>query len=137
MLRLLYRLQRLVWLVARNLRLLSNRLLRGDSPSSGGLLLLAGGCGAGPNHGPARITVNVPADAQLSVDGRKIESSSTERVFSSPDLKPGTKYYYVFTAEVVRDGKTLTAREVVTIEAGKNTTVSLNPASPAPALASR
>ena len=90
-----------------------------------------------PAAAPATITVNVPADAVVSVDGAKTSSTSTERVFASPDLKPGTIYYYTLTAEVVREGKTLTAREVITVEAGKNTKIALNPTAPAATVASR
>jgi uncharacterized protein (TIGR03000 family) len=63
----------------------------------------------------------------VSIDGRKTTSTSTERTFASPALKPGTIYYYTFTAEVVRDGKTLTAQEIVAVEAGKTTKVSMSP----------
>ena len=65
-------------------------------------------------------------------------STAAERVFTSPELLPGTVYFYTFTAEVVRNGQTLTAREVVPVEAGKKATITLlSQTSGGPSLASK
>jgi uncharacterized protein (TIGR03000 family) len=85
---------------------------------------------------PAFITINVPADAKVRVNGLPTTLSSAQRKFASPELEPNEKYYYMFTAEVVRDGQLLTATEVVIVEAGKRTELTLKPA-PAPAVASK
>jgi uncharacterized protein (TIGR03000 family) len=76
---------------------------------------------------PAFITVNVPADAKISINGANTASTSAVRVFSTPNMRRGTVQYYTFVAEVVRDGKTYTATEKVAVEAGSKTAISLNP----------
>jgi uncharacterized protein (TIGR03000 family) len=85
---------------------------------------------------PATITVSVPADAKITIDGAATKSTSTVRVFSTPELPVGSVYYYTITAEVVRDGKTLTASEKIAVEAGTSLNLNLAP-SPAPTVASK
>jgi uncharacterized protein (TIGR03000 family) len=85
---------------------------------------------------PSLITVNVPADAKVFVDGSVTVSTSTVRVFSTPELRPGAVYYYTFSAEVVRNGKSFTATERVAVETGSNPTITLDPLS-APSVASK
>jgi uncharacterized protein (TIGR03000 family) len=72
---------------------------------------------------PARITVSLPADAKLSVDGVDCPLTSDKRAFDSPTLQPGQRYYYTFTAEVVREGKTRTESKRVIIAAGEKVEV--------------
>ena len=76
---------------------------------------------------PALITVNVPADAKLSIDGVATLSSSNVRMFQTASLKSGTVHYFTFSAEVVRNGLAYTATEKVAVEAGANAVISLNP----------
>jgi uncharacterized protein (TIGR03000 family) len=76
---------------------------------------------------PAYIAVNVPADATITIDGAPTKSTTTTRVFSTPELAPGTVYYYTVVAQVVRDGQTLVAVEKVAVEAGATVQISLNP----------
>jgi uncharacterized protein (TIGR03000 family) len=76
---------------------------------------------------PATITVNVPADAKILIDGAPTTSTSAVRHFTTPTLEGGAVYYYTITAEVVRSGKTFTAVEKVAVEAGANPTISLDP----------
>jgi uncharacterized protein (TIGR03000 family) len=47
-------------------------------------------------------------------------------VFTTPPLEPGYSYSYTLVAEVVRDGQRHTATERVSVEPGRETTVSLN-----------
>jgi uncharacterized protein (TIGR03000 family) len=82
----------------------------------------------GVTAAPAYITVNVPADASISIDGAPTKATSSVRVFATPDLAAGTVYYYTFTATVERDGQKLVATEKIAVEAGVNTQVSLSPA---------
>jgi uncharacterized protein (TIGR03000 family) len=77
---------------------------------------------------PAFITVNVPADAKVTIDGAATVSTSTVRVFQSRNLNPGTVQYYTFVAEVIRDGKSYTATERVAVEAGAKAEITLTPA---------
>ena len=43
---------------------------------------------------PARLFVNLPADAKLTIDGEVTTSTSEERIFVSPELAPGKSYSY-------------------------------------------
>ncbi len=71
----------------------------------------------------ARVTVKLPADARLYVDGVLCPLNSTTRTFNTPDLDAGQRYYYTLKAEVVRDGETRAASKRVVVEAGKEVTV--------------
>src|SRR5262245_7116538 len=68
---------------------------------------------------PARITVHVPADAKVTVDGVECPLTSGARTFDTPKLQPGQQFYYTVQAEVVRDGKTRTETKRVIFEAGR------------------
>ncbi len=68
---------------------------------------------------PATIVVNLPADAKLTIDGRETHARSGRRVFSSPALPPGKKFYYVLKATAVRDGQTVTSEQRVIVSAGQ------------------
>jgi uncharacterized protein (TIGR03000 family) len=74
---------------------------------------------------PATIIVSLPASAVLTVDGVATTSTSATRVFASPALEQGKDFFYTLTAEVVRDGKTLSASKKVSVRAGQETKVSL------------
>ncbi len=76
---------------------------------------------------PAKIVVNLPADAKLTIDDAATVSTSDVRVFVSPKLPRGQEFNYTLTAEVVRDNQKVTASKVVTVRAGRETRVSLNP----------
>ena len=71
----------------------------------------------------ARITVKLPADAKLYVDGTLCPLKTELRSFTTPELDAGQKYYYTLKAEVVRGGETRTARKRVIVEAGKDVAV--------------
>ena len=86
---------------------------------------------------PATISVSLPADARLMVDGIATRAASATRSFVTPALEAGKDYQYTLLAEVVRDGKTLSASEVVTVRAGQRTAVTLTPAITATPVASR
>jgi uncharacterized protein (TIGR03000 family) len=71
----------------------------------------------------AKIVVRLPADAKLTVDNQTTTSQSDRRTFISPPLQNGGDYYYTLKAQVVRDGKSLTATKRVIVQAGKETEV--------------
>jgi uncharacterized protein (TIGR03000 family) len=75
----------------------------------------------------ALITINVPTDAKITIDGAATSSTSAVRVFSTPELAVGAVYYYTFTVQTVREGKVLTATEKVAVEAGGKVELSLSP----------
>ena len=75
------------------------------------------------------MVVNLPADATLKIDGAATKSTAAVRQFTTPVLALGQSYHYTLTAEVVRDGKTLSATETVTVRAGQTSQVELLPTS--------
>jgi len=79
---------------------------------------------------PAVIIVSLPAEAKLSIDGTTTASQTATRVFSSPALESGKDFYYSLTAELVRDGRTVTSTEKVKVRAGEETRVKLEFATP-------
>ena len=76
------------------------------------------------------LTVWVPYDAKVTVNGLETRSSGSRRQFISYGLKPGLGYKYVVRAEVVRNGQVqedtrtvmLTAGQVTAVAFGFNTT---------------
>ena len=74
---------------------------------------------------PATIVVSLPAEAKLSVDGAATQATSTTRVFATPALDRGNEYFYTLTAEIARNGKTVTATKKIAVRAGEETRVSL------------
>lgn len=79
----------------------------------------------------ARITVRLPEEAKLFVDGQACPLTSTPRSFDTPKLEAGRKFYYTLKAEMVRDGQTMVQSQRVVIEAGKKVDVSLENLTPA------
>jgi len=73
---------------------------------------------------PATLTVSLPADAKLTVDGSPTKSTSNLRTFTTPELNPGRTYSYTLKAEYVKDGQAVSAEKVVYVQAGKETKVS-------------
>ena len=71
----------------------------------------------------ARVTVKLPEDAKLYVDGIPCPLKSSPRTFQTPKLEPGRTYAYTLKAEVTRDGRTLSETRQVTLRAGKPVTV--------------
>jgi uncharacterized protein (TIGR03000 family) len=75
--------------------------------------------------GPVSLTVILPADAKLLVDGRPTTTTGARRVFRTPSLTPGQKYEYVLKASVVRDGKTISWSKRVQFQAGQDVAVTM------------
>jgi len=74
---------------------------------------------------PANLYVTLPADATLTIDDQVTTSTSSSRAFITPALQVRAKYQYTLKAQVVRDGRTLTATERVFLRGGESTSVSL------------
>lgn len=83
----------------------------------------------------ATLIVSLPAEAKLAIDGNATTSTTATRVFTTPDLDAGVDFAYTLTAELKRDGQTLTASKQVTVRAGQETRVTLE--FPAASVASR
>jgi uncharacterized protein (TIGR03000 family) len=69
-----------------------------------------------PNVG--RLVVSVPAEAQLFIDGQLMKTTSERRVFRTPTLEPGARYYYDLRAEIVIGGKTESETVRVIVQGG-------------------
>jgi uncharacterized protein (TIGR03000 family) len=74
---------------------------------------------------PATIVVELPADAKLLIDDTATTSTSSRRVFVSPDLDTGREYHYTLKAEAMRDGKLVKVEKQVAVRGGETTPVTL------------
>jgi len=74
---------------------------------------------------PATIVVTLPVDAKLTIDDTATKATSGTRVFSSPVLEPGKDYFYTLKAEMIQDGKPVTASKRISVRAGEETRVNL------------
>jgi uncharacterized protein (TIGR03000 family) len=72
-----------------------------------------------PNAAPARLTVELPEDAQLYVDGNLTKGTGITRNFHTPDLSNGSTYYYDLKAVVVVEGKTISEEKRVLVRSGE------------------
>jgi uncharacterized protein (TIGR03000 family) len=79
----------------------------------------------GSQGNEAIIVVNLPADATLTVDGERTQSTSGTRVFVSPPLQPGKTFQYTLRAEVNRDGRHETSSKTVDVQAGRTSQVNI------------
>jgi uncharacterized protein (TIGR03000 family) len=72
----------------------------------------------------AKITLVVPADAKVYVDGQPTQLQSERRVFTTPPLQTGKTYYYDFQVEVTRNGRVIRETQQVVIQPGRTQEVS-------------
>ena len=80
---------------------------------------------------PGKVSISLPADAKLLFNGVVAGGKGETRSYVTPDLNPDQDYEYVLTAEVVRDGQTMTATQRVIVRSGEETTVTLKPSATA------
>jgi uncharacterized protein (TIGR03000 family) len=71
----------------------------------------------------ARVTVKLPDDARLFIDGVACTLTSSSRTFNTPELNADQRYFYTLKAEVVRNGETVSKSQKVLLEAGKDVVV--------------
>ena len=71
----------------------------------------------------AVLTVQVPTNAKIYVNGVATTSEGAERNYVSRDLRPGFNYTYELRAEFVREGKSVTETKSVTLTAGQTARV--------------
>ena len=79
------------------------------------------------------LTVWVPYDAKVTINGMTTKSIGSRRLFVSYDLKDGFSYKYEVKAEVVRDGKIIEDTKTAVLTAGSNNTVAFGQFYVAPA----
>ncbi len=68
--------------------------------------------------GSGQLTIVVPADAKVFINGHQTRSIGTHREYVSYGLESGLTYRYEVRAEVVRDGKTVEDTREVFLSAG-------------------
>src|SRR5262249_17691924 len=68
--------------------------------------------------GIARITVVVPADAEVYFDGTETTQTGTERVLRTPVLNKGSTYSYAIRAVWTEDGNPVEKTRKVSFRAG-------------------
>ncbi len=65
------------------------------------------------------LTVSVPADAKVFVNGQATTSTGELRQYSTAGLTKGSAYRYQVRIELVRDGKPVSQEKTVSIAAGR------------------
>jgi uncharacterized protein (TIGR03000 family) len=74
----------------------------------------------------ALLSVSVPAEAKIFINGTATTSSGSERQYVSRGLSNGNRYDYEVRAEITRDGQTVTETKNITLTAGQQVNVSFN-----------
>jgi uncharacterized protein (TIGR03000 family) len=74
---------------------------------------------------PARLTVFVPADAKITIDGQKTTSIGEVRRYVSPPLTQGQGYTYTIKAVWKNNGKDVVREREARVRAGQETVLDL------------
>ncbi|QEL20394.1 TIGR03000 domain-containing protein [Limnoglobus roseus] len=77
---------------------------------------------------PAKITVKLPENGTLFIDGKKNEKAGTERQFTTPPLPVGKEFSYSMKLEMVRNGQPEEVTQKVVFQAGEILTVDFSDA---------
>jgi uncharacterized protein (TIGR03000 family) len=72
------------------------------------------------------LTIWVPEDAKVFVNGRATTSVGSRRQYVSFGLKPGLSYNYEVRAEVIRDGQPLVETRSIMLTAGSRSALAFN-----------
>jgi uncharacterized protein (TIGR03000 family) len=56
-----------------------------------------------------------------------MQTASNHRVFQTPELTPGSVYFYDLKVEMVQNGKTVTEEKRIYVRPGVEATVAFNP----------
>jgi len=92
-----------------------------------------------PDTNVAQVTVNVPLDCQVWIQGVKTTQIGATRRFVSPQLEPGKTYHYDFRFTYADEGKETTRNEKIEVHAGdrKSFTIVVRPPEVMPAPAAK
>ncbi len=71
-----------------------------------------------PHASAGQLTIWVPRDATVTINGYRTTSTGQRRVYVSYGLKPGYTYKYVVRAEVIRNGRRVHQTRTVYLTAG-------------------
>jgi uncharacterized protein (TIGR03000 family) len=77
---------------------------------------------AAPSASAALLTVRVPVDAEVLIDGQRTTSTGAVRQYRSPPLEPGSAYTYEVQARWQVNGKAVTQTHRVEVSAGAHAT---------------
>lgn len=66
------------------------------------------------------LTVSVPSDAKVTINGMETRSTGSQRQFCSLGLEPGRRYPYVVRAQVVRNGQVQEDTRTAILTAGQS-----------------
>jgi|SRR5579864_5119149 len=69
-------------------------------------------------EGGARLIIDAPENAKLYIDDKLMKTAAAERLFFTPPLEPGQKYFYDLRVEVEKDGQKVSQSKRVIVEAG-------------------
>jgi uncharacterized protein (TIGR03000 family) len=69
------------------------------------------------------LTIYVPAEAKVSINGLATRSTGSKRQYVSFGLQPGFTYKYEVKASIVRDGQLVEETRTATLTAGQRTAV--------------
>jgi uncharacterized protein (TIGR03000 family) len=72
------------------------------------------------------LTVRVPYDAKVTINGAPTKSLGSVRQYSCDGMLPGRTYKFEVKAEVVREGKIVTDTQMVSLTAGERRRVAFN-----------
>ncbi len=81
------------------------------------------------------LTVYVPYEAKITINGLPTQSTGSRRQYASFGLKPGMNYKYDIHAEIVRDGKIVEENKTVTLTAGQQNSAAFGFNKPAEGMA--
>jgi uncharacterized protein (TIGR03000 family) len=71
----------------------------------------------------ARVRIDLPEGGKLFVDGKQIPSPAGVRIFHTPLLSVGQKYFYDIRIEVERDGRVVSDQRRIVLQAGQEVAV--------------
>jgi uncharacterized protein (TIGR03000 family) len=72
------------------------------------------------------LTVSVPADARVFINNHPTTSTGDHRQYISTGVQPGAVYRCQVRAEYIRNGKTLSEEKLVSLIAGRSTSLVFN-----------
>ena len=72
---------------------------------------------------PAMVKIQLPADARLFVDGKRVRGREAERVFLTKPLPPGKPVTISVRVEAVRDGQAIAVTRAIVVRAGQRLVV--------------
>jgi uncharacterized protein (TIGR03000 family) len=93
------------------------------TPSYGDDYAYYANAGSTPDSTPARLTVKVPADAEVWFDGTKTKTTGSVREYQSPPLTPGSQYSYEIQARWNENGHEVTQTQHVSFAPGRHVDV--------------